>query len=78
MIYAVARWLMRQVGLVPIAEAVKNREFENTLAMLYPTEEDLDQFREGVILLAQAGVSYEGMERAARILALGYDPDRQS
>lgn len=69
MIYTFGCRLLGLGGSIPAAQARRAEEFETTLMMLLPSEEDRERFREGVLMLAQAGVDASQMEALAKALA---------
>lgn len=56
MVYRFGCWTLGLVGFIPAAQARRAEEFETTLMMLLPSEEERERFREGVLMLAQTGL----------------------
>lgn len=77
MLYRLGRWVFSFFGLVPAVEARRDAKFEETLQMLLPSEQDREQFKEGVIWLAQAGLGAGDMAKAARMFARGYGYEQE-
>lgn len=71
MIYEISVRFFRLLGLVPIDQAAKQQDFENQLAMLFPAEEDREAFREGMLMFAKAGATWNDIEQALPLIAAG-------